>query len=114
MHRVLTFTFLLLGLVTPVAAQSPELAAAKKAHVDRFWESCTTKHAGSTTICADFVRALEARERKALKRIASETTDSNKLQISEGIVGCYSPRHDYKDLVQCWELVAGDLEGTGE
>ena len=114
MRKALTLSLVLLGLTAPAAAQSPELQAAKKVHVNRFWDECTAKHNGATTICADLIRALEARERKTLKRISAAATDSNKPRVSEGVVGCYNPTHNYKDLVQCWELLANELEQNGE
>ena len=114
MGRIATLSLVLLSLASASGAESPELRAAKKAHVDRYWQECTAAHKGATTICADYVRALEARERKTFKRIAAATTDTNRLQVSEGIGGCYSPKHTYKDLVQCWELFAGELEQTDE
>ena len=114
MRRIVTLSLLLLGVAASAGAQSPELAQAKQAHVVRYWNKCTNEHDGATTICADFVRALESREAKAMKRLAALSNESNRARVSEGVVGCYSPRHNYKDLVQCWEILAGELEQPSE
>lgn len=121
MQRAISPIFLAMSFVGAAAlAPSPviadeldELLAAamrlKQAHVERSYEKC--RSSGSSDVaCRDELESLHPREISALARIAANEGSVGESEIRNAMANCYNPSRDYRDLLECWEQLATDLE----
>lgn len=96
-----------------IADELDELLAAamrlKQAHVERSYEKCRSS-GSSDAACRDELESLHPREISALARIAANVGSVGESEISNAMGSCYDPSHDYRDLIECQEQIAVQLE----
>ena len=81
----------------------------KRAHVVRSYEKCRSSGAPDAA-CRDELEALHPREISALVRIGKSIGNMRENEVSKAVANCYDPFHDYRDLIECWEQLAAQLE----
>ncbi|SFT74101.1 hypothetical protein SAMN05444141_10349 [Pseudovibrio denitrificans] len=81
----------------------------KQSHVERFMKRCTLRDR-SQEACIAELKAIHPREIKALAKIYEAMISYDGQELSSAVAGCYDPRHDYQDLVSCWERLAAKVE----
>jgi hypothetical protein len=81
----------------------------KKAHVLRYYDKCKAQNK-SDEVCLRELEALHPREIEVLNKILGFTSKYDQFALSKAMAGCYDPSHDYKDLIACWEQLAGKME----
>jgi hypothetical protein len=126
MRRPKRVTALFLALYTGAVAFAPSLVLAddlgealaasvrlKQAHVVRSYEKCRSGGTSDAS-CRAELEALHPREVSALARIANSMAGIDATKPSEAMAGCYDPSHDYRDLIECWEQLAIQLEDGQE
>lgn len=81
----------------------------KQAHVERSYEKCRSG-GSSDAACRDELESLHPREISALARIVANMAKVSESEISKAMANCYDPSHDYRDLIECREQLADQLE----
>lgn len=81
----------------------------RQAHVIRSYEKCRSSGTPDAA-CRDELESLHPREISALARIEDNIGSVSKGEISKATANCHDPSHDYRDLIECWEQLADQLE----
>lgn len=74
----------------------------KRSHVERFYNS-RVSNGRSEESCRDDLAALHKRELSAMALLVDVIGRVNEAEFSRAMSSCYSPTHDYEDLIVCRE-----------